>query len=79
MSTQQAHAFMKHARRNPDLRKRIEALEGADAIREMAAIAEEYGFHFNENEYREAVVDLSGGELSDESLRELLRQTGLEK
>ncbi len=78
MPEQDALNFIVHVRRSPDLRKRVDALKGAAAVRDLAALAEKEGFYFTEQEYRAAVVTLSRGELSDEALDALIREMGSE-
>jgi predicted ribosomally synthesized peptide with nif11-like leader len=78
MATEQAHCFMEYARRTPEIQSRIEKLKGASAVRDLVDIAAEAGFAFTEAEYRTAVVEASNGELSDESLDELVRQMGMQ-
>lgn len=74
MGVEQAHAFLDAVEMDQPLRERIAELRGAGAIRTLCAIAAEAGFVFTEEDYRAAVVARSSGELSDESLEELMRE-----
>jgi predicted ribosomally synthesized peptide with nif11-like leader len=77
MSEQTALDFIKQVRCSPVLSRRINALKGAGAVRDLVQIAAEEGFRFTEDEYRQAIVTLSNGELSEDSLNALSREMGL--
>jgi hypothetical protein len=77
MSEQTALDFIKHARRSPVLSRRINALKGAGAVRDLVQIAAEEDFCFTEEEYRQAIVTLSNGELSEDSITALSQEMGL--
>lgn len=78
MPVDDALKFINHVGHSPELRKRVEALKGVHAIRDMAVLAGQEGFRFTEEEYRAAVMVLAEGELSEESLNEVLRELGVE-
>jgi len=77
MSVEQATAFLAHVQENEELQRILAALRGADSLEQLAAIGRERGFHFNEEEYREAVVAAAEGELSDEAIAEAAKEAGL--
>ncbi len=74
MGEEQAHAFLDAAERDEALRAEIAQARGAGALAALCAIAKEAGFTFTEEDYRAAIVARSGGELSTESLTELMRE-----
>lgn len=74
MSEAQAHAFLDAVEADEKLRQRIETLRGAKAMRDLCDIAKEAGFSFGEQDYRDAVIARSDGELDDEALADLLRE-----
>jgi len=74
MSQEKAERFMDAVEMDAALRERVAALTGADAIEKLCAIAHEQGFQFTPEDYRAAVVARSAGELSEESLDELIRE-----
>jgi len=77
MSVENALRFLAEVRRNKALQDRLQALSGRAALDSLAAIGAEAGFAFTVEDYRSAVVASAGGELSDESLREVLRELNM--
>jgi predicted ribosomally synthesized peptide with nif11-like leader len=78
MSIEQAHAFLSEVERNRGLQKRLSKLKGREALAELVALAAGEGYTFTISEYRQAIIDVTDGELSDESLGEVRREMGLE-
>jgi len=79
MSQEDATRFIASVEKSPELQEEISSLTGAGVLKRLAALAAERGYHFNEDEYRAAVVALADGALSDEALDEVLRETGLKQ
>lgn len=77
MSRSDALAFIAAVGQSPELQARIDALRGRSVLDQLAVMGRELGYEFTAGEYREAVVSMADGELSDESLDEVLRETGL--
>lgn len=77
MSEQEATKFIEFVGRSPDLQAELEALSGAGVMRRLVELGEKHGFRFSEEDYRQAVVALADGELSEEALEEVLREAGL--
>lgn len=77
MSSSNALAFIAAVGNSPELQIRINALRGRSVLEQLVEIGEELGHSFTVEDYREAVVSLADGELSEESLDEVLRETGL--
>lgn len=71
MSVEKALEFISQVRASKALQSRVHALRGANALADLVRIAAEEGFTFTEADYREAVVQSSGGELTDEALDQL--------
>ncbi len=74
MSEQEALRFLKEIPRYPDAQRQLQKLTGRRAVHELTVLAETLGYHFTETEYRAAVVRLSNGELSPESLNALIQE-----
>ncbi len=79
MSLENALAFIASVEKSPELQAEINLYSGAGVLKRLVALGEAHGYGFTEDEYREAVVQLADGELSDEALEEVLRETGLQK
>lgn len=77
MSVDQAMAFIALVGESPGLQAEINGYSGKGIFARLIALGARHGFHFSEDQYREAVVALADGELSDEALDEVLRDTGL--
>ena len=77
MSNSDALSFITAVGESPELQGQIDLLRGRQVLEQLVEIGRERGFHFTVDEYRDAVVSLAEGELSDESLDEVLRETGL--
>lgn len=77
MSLNDALAFIHAAGQAGELRDRVAALRGRGVLDQLCQMGEARGLQFTPDEYREAVVSLADGELSDEALDEVLRETGL--
>lgn len=77
MSEDVAIAFIAHVEKTPDLQVAIEGLRGPGVLKQLVALAAAQGYTFTEEEYRLAVVQLADGALSEESLDEVLRESGL--
>lgn len=77
MSNSDALSFIAAVGESPELQEQINQLRGRHVLEQLVEIGKEQGFHFTVDEYRDAVVSLAQGELSDESLDEVLRETGL--
>ena len=77
MSRSDALAFIAAVGQSSELQARIDALRGRSVLEQLAEIGLALGYEFTVDEYRDAVVSMAGGELSDESLDEVLRETGL--
>jgi predicted ribosomally synthesized peptide with nif11-like leader len=72
-----ALAFIAKVGQSPELQDRLSRMRGRDALDQLVDVGREIGYQFSVEEYREAVVSLAEGELSDESLDQVLRETGL--
>lgn len=79
MSIESAKLFLNAVRENESLRSHINALSGKDVLGQMIKMAQCEGFDFTLDEYREAVVLESQGELEVDALNEALDQLGLDK
>jgi predicted ribosomally synthesized peptide with nif11-like leader len=79
MSIDSAKLFLKTVRKNESLRSRIDALAGSDVLAQMVRLAQSEGFDFTLDEYRDAVVLESEGELEVDALNETLEQLGLDR
>ena len=77
MPASDALAFIAAVGQSPELQERLSRMRGRDALDQLVEVGREIGYQFSVEEYREAVVSLAEGELSDESLDEVLRETGL--
>ena len=77
MSETEAKAFIARVGEHAALRAEVDALRGGDVLQRLVKLGAENGFQFTEEDYRQAVVSLADGELSEESLDEVLRETGL--
>jgi hypothetical protein len=77
MSQDQAHAFIEFAGRTPAVQAELDQLRGPGVFPRLIEIGARYGYVFTEEAYREAVVAMAEGELSDAALDEVLRETGL--
>ena len=77
MSLNDALAFINAAGQPGELQNRVAALRGRGILDQLCGMGEEMGLQFTPEEYRDAVVSLAEGELSDEALDEVLRETGL--
>ena len=79
MSIEAAQAFMQKARTTEVLQQRIEALSGRGTLEQLVDIGRESGFDFSVEEYRQAVVLESEGELEDAALQALLEEVANEQ
>lgn len=77
MSQNDALAFINAAGQPGPLHDRVSALRGRGVLDQLCKMGEEMGLKFTPDEYRDAVITLADGELSDEALDEVLRETGL--
>ena len=77
MSVSDALAFISAVGESVALQEQINQLRGRRVLEQLVELGRERGFNFTEEEYRDAVVSMAEGELSDESLDEVLRETGL--
>lgn len=77
MPNADALSFIAAVGQSPELQHQINQLRGRQVLEQLVEIGRERGFLFTVGEYRDAVVTLAEGELSDESLDEVLRETGL--
>lgn len=77
MPDSDALAFIAAVGQSPELQERLNRMRGRDVLDQLVEVGREIGYQFSAEEYREAVVALAEGELSDESLDEVLRETGL--
>lgn len=77
MSRSDALAFIAAVGQSPEFQARINTLRGRGVLDQLVEMGRELGYEFTVDEYREAVVAMADGELSDESLDEVLRETGL--
>lgn len=77
MPRSDALAFIAAVGKSPELQARLGRMRGREALEQLVEVGKEVGYVFTVEEYREAVVSLAEGELSDESLDEVLRETGL--
>ena len=77
MSSSDALAFIAAVGQSPDLQTRINGMRGRDVLDQLVLLGAEAGLTFTVDEYREAVVIMADGELSDAALDEVLRETGL--
>ena len=77
MSQEEAVRFIAFVGESPELQAEIDSYKGAGVLKRLAALAGRHGFTFSEEEYRAAVVQLAEGDLSEEALDEVLRETGL--
>lgn len=77
MPDSDALAFIDAVGQSPELQERLNRMRGRDVLDQLVDVGRELGYQFTVDEYRAAVVTLAEGELSDESLDEVLRETGL--
>ena len=77
MPASDALAFIAAVGHSPELQERLDRMRGREVLEQLVEVGREFGHQFTVEEYREAVVSLAEGELSDESLDEVLRETGL--
>lgn len=77
MSIPEALSFIAAVGESPALQEQINQLRGRDVLEQLVELGSAQGLHFSVDEYRDAVVLMAEGELSDESLDEVLRETGL--
>jgi predicted ribosomally synthesized peptide with nif11-like leader len=77
MSITDALSFITAVGESAALQEQINQLRGRSVLEQLVELGRERGYHFSVDEYRDAVVSMAGGELSDESLDEVLRETGL--
>ncbi len=77
MSIPDALSFIKAVGESEPLQEQINRLRGRHVLERLVEMGRERGFEFSVDEYRDAVVSMADGELSDESLDEVLRETGL--
>lgn len=77
MSVENAEAFIAAVRSSAGLQREVDALQGRHTLARLAEIGAREGYQFSEAEYREAVVNQAGGELSPEALDEVARALGL--
>jgi len=74
MSEQEALRFLKEIPQCPEAQRHLQKLKGRNAVQDLTVLAETLGYHFTETEYRAAIVTLSEGELSPESLDALIQE-----
>lgn len=74
MSIENAHAFLKESQQNATIRHQLAGLKGIGTLKRLTEIAATAGFFFTEDEYRAAIVELAEGELSEESLNEVIEE-----
>ena len=79
MSIDDAKAFLARAERDATLREELNALTGPGLLKQLSVIGARHGCVFTEAEYRQAVVDLADGELSEEALAEVLRELKMDQ
>lgn len=77
MSSSDALAFIAAVGQSPDLQTQINGMRGRDVLDQLVLLGAEQGLAFTVDEYREAVVTMADGELSEAALDEVLRETGL--
>jgi predicted ribosomally synthesized peptide with nif11-like leader len=77
MSIPDALSFITAVGESVALQEQLNQLRGRQVLEQIVEIGRERGFDFSVDEYRDAVVSMAAGELSDESLDEVLRETGL--
>lgn len=77
MSREDAIAFIKRVGQSAALREEVERYSGRGVLERLTALGAEHGFEFTAEEYRAAVVELADGALSEASLDEVLRESGL--
>ncbi len=78
MSKENALKFLAYTEANPDVQAAISRLRGENTLDELVAIARQHGFDFSKAEYRDAVVAMSEGALSEEAIEDTARSLGLE-
>jgi len=76
MSVEKATAFLAFVQEDGALQAAIAALRGPESLEKLVALAEEQGFHFTVDDYREAVILAAEGELSDEALEKTAEEAG---
>lgn len=79
MSQEDAARFIAAVGDTPALQAEIDTYKGAGVLKRLADLGAAHGYQFTEDEYRAAVVSLADGDLSDEALDEVLRETGLKQ
>jgi predicted ribosomally synthesized peptide with nif11-like leader len=79
MSVAQATAFIEYVGASPALQREIDGYSGPGVLKRLVDLGARTGFSFTEEDYRNAVIELADGELSDESLDAVLRETGLKQ
>lgn len=77
MSSSDALAFIAAVGKSPELQTQINGLRGRDVLDQLVLLGAAQGMTFTVEEYREAVVIMADGELSEAALDEVLRETGL--
>lgn len=77
MQEEQARAFIEFAGRTPAVQAELEKLRGPGVFQRLIEMGSRYGYEFTEEGYRDAVIAMAEGELSDAALDEVLRETGL--
>jgi GTPase len=77
LSSSDALAFIAAVGKSPELQTQINGLRGRDVLDQLVLLGAAQGMTFTVEEYREAVVIMADGELSEAALDEVLRETGL--
>lgn len=77
MSISDALAFIEAVEKSADLQTQINGLRGREVLERLVELGAKHGHIFTVDEYRAAVVSMAEGELSDDALDEVLRETGL--
>jgi len=77
VSQEDASGFIDFVGQSPQLQDEIATFSGAGSMDRLVELGKQHGFQFSVDDYRQAVVELAEGELSDEALDEVLRESGL--
>ena len=77
MSREHAAAFIRKVGKSPQLQAEVNSYHGKGVLKRLVELGAKHGLHFTEREYRDAVVTLAEGDLSEESLNEVMRETGM--
>ena len=79
MSQAEAEQFIGQIGASEALQGEVALLQGKGALSKLVRLGADHGLTFTEEEYRAAVVAMTDGALSDESLDELLREAGFKQ